>query len=337
MSSESFSVFIDHYILLSMARYDVSAEDDDVEKWNTVSESVQYMLRGPCTAKERSEVGHVDAHHFSGKVCRQRALFLLWKKEERPSEGSFDITRHSIKSNVEKLFDTVRHSLPTTMGDDDEEMYAEMEPADYLKLIEIDNHQLNQTEEERQRQKEVNLAKDLFLSKVQKMQQQFFQDYKRWVDVPERFLEMPDDSMSAATAEKNEREYLLGVLRADRSSDSAQADGSKAVLEALRQQLHTDQKRPSRPSKLSDEEVERLYRNSVPVMHTPVSKSTPAGKSDTDARSSAFQTPADFSTSTTPQTAGRRNRWQVVEYDDDEDGDGAKSSSSESSASESED
>ncbi|CAJ1993441.1 hypothetical protein conserved [Leishmania donovani] len=170
---DSFSTYIDHLILLLAARFhaplDVSVEEllpsslnlsaEAQCPWELVACSVQQALRTPQTAQERLLMRHLDVHHFSASVCRERARYMQWKLQEcrrrrgekqqlvqsaavpsaaRTNTSSTaaanaiaagqpcDVTCTSLHNDACSLYKLVRQSLPCTLGgtesdDDDNE------------------------------------------------------------------------------------------------------------------------------------------------------------------------------------------------------------------------
>ncbi|GET93144.1 hypothetical protein, conserved [Leishmania tarentolae] len=177
---DSFSTYIDHLILLLAARFhaplDVSVEDllprsvkvSDEEQcpWELVARSVQQALRTPQTAQERLLMRHLDVHHFSASVCRERACYMQWKLQEsrhrssdkqqlsksrevlskaqenrsrtdsasaRVTDQAFGVPCKFPQSDAFDLYKMVRQSLPCTLGDsesddDDEDAQAPTAP-----------------------------------------------------------------------------------------------------------------------------------------------------------------------------------------------------------------
>jgi hypothetical protein len=167
---DSFSSYIDHLILLLAARFqaplEVSTEellsrvhgeavDDLADPWTLVARTVQMNLSSPQTPQERLSMRHLDIHHFSPSVCRERARYMQWKlgedsrrhqenrravraaaavaaqqntapsvkatagaAREEAGATSFDITRDSLRNDVSRLYALVRQSLPSTLEDD---------------------------------------------------------------------------------------------------------------------------------------------------------------------------------------------------------------------------
>lgn len=96
--NDSFSDFIDHFILVLAARFRAPLYTWDGVTlggkeaslaWNYVSRNVQLLLstRACLTPAERQEVQHVDPLYFTPSVCRERVMYLQWKlKEERKAK-----------------------------------------------------------------------------------------------------------------------------------------------------------------------------------------------------------------------------------------------------------
>eukprot|EP00796_Vickermania_ingenoplastis_P004952 gene4953-3553_t len=153
---DSFSTFVDHYILLLAARYKAPihtwtgrsatqmpfSADPASDAWALVAKSVQEVMTSARTQTpaERQQLKHVDVGFFTPRVCRERAMYLQWKihkaeasrptkakkgggggaeAEAPPEQGpsSFDVTKHSLKNDVTALFDAVRRNLPSAAVD----------------------------------------------------------------------------------------------------------------------------------------------------------------------------------------------------------------------------
>ncbi|KPI89233.1 hypothetical protein ABL78_1656 [Leptomonas seymouri] len=164
---DSFGAYIDHLILLLAARFhaplESPAEDArppvrgsaERDPWELVSLTVQQSLCGPLTEEERLYMRHLDVHHFTASVCRERARYVVWKlsedrkksqaarrsagaltqasSEANPTSGSattsadpnvstFDVTRDVLRPKISTLYALVSRSLPSTLGGDDEDV-----------------------------------------------------------------------------------------------------------------------------------------------------------------------------------------------------------------------
>lgn len=183
---DSFTTFVDHFILLHAARFidaspscptvthsnacstgsatGASADNELEETWALIAASVQDMLGKPRTPDERARLAHVDPSQYTPAVCRARVRYMLWKMNaartpadtaashvgattERGSalhehssashheeqaatadatswemtplhEGvpsSFDVTKHSLKRNIDAIYAAVRARLPSAL------------------------------------------------------------------------------------------------------------------------------------------------------------------------------------------------------------------------------
>nr|CCC93670.1 conserved hypothetical protein [Trypanosoma congolense IL3000] len=225
--SHRFSHFIDHYILLLAERFSaplntstLPADNDNVtdvhfERWEHVAQSLQEVLRHPKTDDERRSLLHIDLNHFDAKVCRGRALYLLWRAEKgrvvngkapvggkhsAHSYSRFDITRDSLRDEIHDIYSSVRARLPDTFvprggyrskqsnsaafvnsKDEINPMDTESDSSEgSLHVVDI----VLPSEAEVNRERVVAEARDALLKKVQEMQADFFDKHRRWIDVP---------------------------------------------------------------------------------------------------------------------------------------------------------
>ncbi|RNF05846.1 hypothetical protein TraAM80_04313 [Trypanosoma rangeli] len=261
--SQGFSSFIDNYILLLAARFNAPLDAASIsgcehdESWEKVSHCVRDVLLHPKTEAEKREVAHLDASLFDAQACRGHALYFQWRLQEEaataattirgsapPSErlqstkkiarghsshavapSSFDITKDSLRDEVERIYTTVRMNLPSTLNlplpsneaatnccdDDDGDVRladdgeGDEEEGNDEVLAAVDF--ALRTKEEVDRDLTIAEARDVLLTKVQQMQAEFFAQHRRWVDVPLDMVLAPvpkkvvDRSMSELTTD----------------------------------------------------------------------------------------------------------------------------------------
>ncbi|EPY25008.1 hypothetical protein STCU_06889 [Strigomonas culicis] len=322
-----FSSFVDHYILLLAARYHAPVEDEEAAApghaeadaaWQQVARALQHALHGPLTAEERREMRLVDVSLFTAPIVRQRAQYLRWhyaekagqeRRERRAKRGAphpFDITRDSIKTDVEAIYAVVRAQLPSTLvvAVDETDSETEEEDVDENKIrhrhanperaplapVELPAY-LQASAADQQRDAAFGLARDAFLTTIQKLQADFYQTHKRWVDVPGDVLDRPAASRVGATPpgnkrpslhEERERLELLMALNgsgpggtpddrreAPHAADGWQSGGQnpREVIASVREQLMRATNtaagrggaKPMRPSTMTNEEMEQYY------------------------------------------------------------------------------
>lgn len=252
---DTFSGFLDHYILLLAARFKAPIhtwngrttsgliDDPASTAWTMVSRCVQEVMNASSTQtpSERQQLKHVDVALFTPQVCRERAMYLQWRiqKEERARKeskktrkskkggeeeanggpSSFDVTKDSLSNDVMSLFDAVRRNLPSALlerdsgsdsdSDTDEDNNLDVVDVDlarkrvaaaakkggevsafYLQAGTIVDVPMRSDEQVKQ-DREMAKARDAMLSKVQDMQTDFFNKYRRWVDVPADLMDAP--------------------------------------------------------------------------------------------------------------------------------------------------
>lgn len=174
---DSFSTFIDHYILLLAARFRApihtwvpnctsshgkpSTVDAASMSWAMVAKNVQAMLvcSAAQTPSERQQLKHVEVRFFTPQVCRERAMYLQWKlqkeakkKEPAPTAkdkvsgtsappSSFDVTKDSLANDIRDLFEVVRQQLPSAVletSSDDEASEEDSSSGDDAKPVDVD-------------------------------------------------------------------------------------------------------------------------------------------------------------------------------------------------------
>lgn len=206
--------FIDNYILLLAARFNApldaatSFDRRRAASWENVALCVRRALAHPLTDDERREVAHVDASLFSADVCRWRALYVQWRSRGQiAAPSTFDVTRDSLRDEVQGIYAAVKANLPTTLGSrfagngggnlggknkngkssaeefiDDDSNHSDEDDGVIMNAVGFDFS--GEKEEEKQRNRVIAKARDEFLTKVQAMQVEFFAQHRRWVDVP---------------------------------------------------------------------------------------------------------------------------------------------------------
>lgn len=93
---DSYSDFLDHFILLLAARFHAPLHtwdgvrhpllgSDATVAWQLVSRNVQLLLSAQAcqTSAEKQELKHVEPHFFTPRVCRERAMYLKWKIQKQ--------------------------------------------------------------------------------------------------------------------------------------------------------------------------------------------------------------------------------------------------------------
>lgn len=203
------SGFIDNLIVMNAARYGLdtatptkSQVDDVEERWENVARCVQQTLES-LSEDERNCLRNVDVTMFSPAICRHRAAYALWRMQkernapaalrpqlpqcEGPAPSGHNVLQHSIHDEIERMMQQVRTQLPTIPTEDDEN--AEPLPAVIAQAP---------TEEELRRSAEMGEAEDALLQQVQQLQLEFYNKFKRWVDVP---MDAPVRGGCAATAD----------------------------------------------------------------------------------------------------------------------------------------
>ncbi|EAN92140.1 hypothetical protein C3747_73g28 [Trypanosoma cruzi] len=238
--NQGFSAFIDNYILLLAARFHAPLdavsffEGDPDEPWEKVAHCVRDALLHPQTEDERREVAHVDFSLFDAQLCRERALYFTWRlREEAANDATksaaaagasariqitqkmsgkpknraaapsqFDITRDSLRDEVERIYTAVRKNLPSTFGlrppengaannsrgnDDVGEQLGnsgtDEDDDDDDEALDAVEFSLR-SEEEMKRDVAIAEAREALLVKIQEMQAEFFAQHRRWIDVP---------------------------------------------------------------------------------------------------------------------------------------------------------
>ncbi|SCU70706.1 uncharacterized protein TEOVI_000228000 [Trypanosoma equiperdum] len=306
---------------------------DDIDgsglaKWEQVAECVREALSRPKTAEERQALLHVDVSMLDAKVCRGRLQYLIWQAErsveggvgerikgkESPSFSVFNITRDSLRDKIQGIYASVRDRLPSTIaprrnhngnstgpavqsgsqGDKDVMDYDSDGDGSEGSLHVVDV--VLPTEAEARRNRVVAEARDDLLSKIQKMQLDFFEKHRRWVDVPFDFDTAPNDgsgpeetspqSDSTGLSKSAAREALENgtPTRLPPSSEmpeptmrnelAGESDGRKldpimSLFNALREDRRVG--RPPRPSQMREEDYEKQY------VHASTMPSAPAG------------------------------------------------------------
>ncbi|EKF27752.1 hypothetical protein MOQ_008517 [Trypanosoma cruzi marinkellei] len=239
--SQGFSDFIDHYILLLAARFHAPLdavsffEGDPDEPWEKVARCVRDVLLHPQTEEERREVAHVDLSLFDAQLCRERALYFTWRLREDAANDAtksaaaagasariqstekmsgkpkghaaapsqFDITKDSLRDEVERIYTAVRKNLPSTfglrppgngasdnshgnddgdvqLGDRSNSSSSDDDDGESLDAVEF----TLRSEEEMKRDVAIAEAREALLAKIQEMQAEFFAQHRRWIDVP---------------------------------------------------------------------------------------------------------------------------------------------------------
>ncbi|ORC93132.1 uncharacterized protein TM35_000024580 [Trypanosoma theileri] len=201
--------------------------NNPMELWENVARCVQDVLAHPQTPAERRELAHIDVSLFTAEVCRDRALYFRWRLQQQTPEAptapqltktdgkikknhgvrpsGFDITRDSIKDEVEAIYAAVRASLPSTLGiqkrgssTTEEGKVAHMNyngnsnaiMDGYEEESDVDDSEVEvvefamRTEQEESRDRVIAEARDALLTKIQKLQAEFYSEHRRWVDVP---------------------------------------------------------------------------------------------------------------------------------------------------------
>ncbi|KAG5465376.1 hypothetical protein CUR178_00079 [Leishmania enriettii] len=291
----------------------------------------------------------------------------------------YDVTRRSLHDEVRSLYALVRQSLPSTLDDsessDEGDAHAPAslmqsaapasEPSVFASVREV----FVRTSPERERDERVARARDEFLSEVHALQSAYYDKYRRWMDVPASILDPPPyarkqlanangAALSGAEAaperdsgsERAASREALGAAaplslhltaQANRINGSAAAEGSERfdTLASMFRQIQL--RRPSRPSAVPDDLLERTYcahaeseegpgnrssasdwRSSALSAFTFMPPSLAGASADTivaEAASAAPPSSAAAARKDTAPPASRRGRWQIVEYDDDDD------------------
>lgn len=363
LDDASFSSFIDHYILLLSARFNApihtwtgrittranAADDPSFAAWRLVSRSVQDVLSstGTQTPQEREQLKHIDPGMFTPQVCRERAMYLQWKiqktaadRKQRRDPGAleakkkaasspgtaankpstFDVTKQT--SEISDLLKAVRNQLPSVAVDsssDDDGDDGEVE-AFFLQSSNIVNVPMR-TDDQVQRDLEVSTARDAMLAKIQDMQAEFFEKHRRWVDVPANVLDAPPAVSSPSNARAQSQ-----------AAAAASAKETSELLQELRK--HVSVQRPSRPSAMSDEAIEKMFSNSLPPASPMEGVTLVPHPREPSPRLPAVQ-PQQQPPRTSPMTSNgnqvhkvvketpapdaarrRADRWQIKEYDD---------------------
>lgn len=264
-------------------------------------------------------------------------------------ESSFDITHDSLRGDVSLIYAAVRRQLPSAALDAADDSggggETEVERDAGLSVFDV----FVPTPEEQRRDAALAGARDEFLSQVQRLQAAFFEKHRRWVDVPADLLDAPVPAQSGrrangtagaaqvkASAEEEERAMLLAQLH---GSDGECRPSAADAVAALRRSVHVGRSAP-RPSAAGgaadrDDTVARMYQVSkaVPAQglgnltlrpadsittrgHEGATAAEPAKK---QLAGSEKQPGTAAAPAAAPAGGSRRDRWQIVEYDDDDD------------------
>ncbi|RNF05319.1 uncharacterized protein Tco025E_07795 [Trypanosoma conorhini] len=267
--SQGFNSFIDNYILLLAARFNAPldaaslSEGDHDDPWEKVSRCVRDVLFHPLTEAEKREVAHVDVSLFDAQACRGRALYFQWRLQEDAAAAAtarkadaapgaplqstkemngggsvhavapapFDITKDSLRDEVERIYTTVRMNLPSTFalpssadgaasnhGEDGGSGEGDAGEGEEEVLDAVDFPL--RTEDEVQRDLAIAEARDALLTKVQQMQAEFYAQHRRWVDVP---LDMDLAPLPKNAVERSTLEPPTGANAAERQPLSKSA------------------------------------------------------------------------------------------------------------------
>ncbi|SYZ69897.1 hypothetical_protein [Leishmania braziliensis MHOM/BR/75/M2904] len=301
------------------------------------------------------------------------------------SEQPCSVICNSLRNDVISLYTQVRQSLPSTLdgseSDDDmggaqaptpsaQPVVSAGEPSALAGIQEV----FVRTPEEQERDELVARARDEFLSQVQALQSVYYDKYRRWMDVPASVLDPPPVSSkkpastngavvaSESTTQHGDSESewaallkdlgaaaphpLRSMAQADRvnSSDVADRTARPHTVASIFRQVKL--RRPLRPSAVSDDVLESMYRARAEALETPKSWSSASGLRSSAPGASTSMAPsftgasadttvaeaaalAPLSSQPSPSVAAirkdtappvsRRGRWQIVEYDEGDD------------------
>ena len=181
MEFDSTGAFLDNALMVQVAHHNPPMDNAEDPLWNEVAHSLQSVLRHPSTEDQRIALRWIDTHHYSGRVCRHRAQFILWRakknREQEEARGlgakpsGFNILTGSLKDEVEKLMADVRGRLPSAFANEDREDETNS-PIEIFQppqeLLEIDTNQAE--------------AETAMLQQIQELQLEHYKKYHRWVE-----------------------------------------------------------------------------------------------------------------------------------------------------------
>lgn len=324
-----------------MLRGPLPAEDRRSLMWVEVDQ----FTPGVCQQRLRYVLWRSEQERKA--AAKQSSVQQFIKGAVAPS--GFNVLEHDLKAEVDAIMAHARANLPSI--DCGESKSETTDASSECPQIVQPPKNMIMSEDEIRRQQQMGQDEEEMLQAVQELQLKHFSKYRKWVDVT--LLDADAAAVKLREREQQDSADKTPKQKVEKASESLTQSGSKSAspvkaavtaaapapsggdLSAILTQLQRGDlsslkqssygRRPPRPSETRNDEEEEaaiaaIYGSPDTTQPPAPTPTRPAATSASPAAQPSNGSPSAQRTSASA-SAGRGNRWQIVEYDNNDDDD----------------